>query len=162
MNIRGETADDIHAIRRLLTEAFPTRAEADLVDRLREDGSAVFSLVAIAAGQLVGHAVFSRMGRPLDALALAPVAVVAAWRRVGIAAALIQDGLSRARRDGWASVFVLGDPDYYSRFGFAASLAEGFVSPYAGPHLMALALRADSLAERTGELRHPSAFAALG
>jgi putative acetyltransferase len=162
MEIRGETADEIPAIRRLLAAAFPTSDEADLVDRLRADGSAVFSLVAISDGQLVGHAMFSRMERPPDALGLAPVALIAARRRLGIAAALIRDGLSRARADGWASVFVLGDPDYYNRFGFAASLAAGFVSPYAGPHLMALALRADALAEPEGELRYPSAFAALG
>jgi putative acetyltransferase len=162
MEIRGETADDVAAIRGLLAAAFPTSAEADLVDRLRADGSAVFSLVAIADGELVGHAMLSRMDYPPNALGLAPVAVVAERRHLGIAAALIRDGLSRATADGWACVFVLGDPDYYDRFGFAASLAAGFISPYAGPHLMALALRADALAERTGELRYPSAFAALG
>lgn len=48
------------------------------------------------------------------------------------------------------------------RFEFDASLAAGFTSPYAGPHLMALALDADALAERRGELRYPPAFAALG
>jgi putative acetyltransferase len=102
------------------------------------------------------------MERPDEALGLAPVAVFIDRRRRGIATSLIRDGLSRATADGWASVFVLGDPAYYNRFGFAASLAEGFASPYAGPHLMALTLRDDGLAERTGELRHPPAFAALG
>jgi putative acetyltransferase len=74
---------------------------------------------------------------------------------------LIRDGLLRARTDGWASVFVLGDPAYYNRFGFHASLAEGFDSPYAGAHLMALSLSENALAERAGELRYPPAFAAL-
>lgn len=104
----------------------------------------------------------SRMERPDNALGLAPLAVLADRRRRGIAALLIRDGVARAQTSGWASVFVLGDSAYYNRFGFCARLAEGYSSPYAGPHLMALALRADGLAERTGELRHPQAFSALG
>ena len=161
MEIRGETADDIAAIWNLIAGAFPTPAEADLVDRIREDGSAVFSLLAVMDRQPVGHVMFSRMERPDGALGLAPVAVHAAWRRQGIAAALIREGLSRARANGWSSAFVLGDPAYYGRFGFAAELAEGFASPYAGPHLMGLALREHALSRRTGELRYPPAFAAL-
>jgi putative acetyltransferase len=162
MEIRGETADDIPCIRLLLAEAFPSCAEAGLVDRLREDDSGVFSLVAVSGGQLAGHVMLSRMVRPGGALGLAPVAVAAALRRQGIAAALIREGLSRATVEGWASVFVFGDPDYYNRFGFTALLAEGFASPYAGPHLMAVALCADGLAQRAGELCYPPAFAALG
>lgn len=162
MQIRSEVADDIAAIRRLVIDAFPTCAEADLVERLRRDGSAVYSLVAIVDHDLAGHVMFSRMERPDGAVGLGPVAVRAAMRRQGIAAALIREGLSRAAAEGWSSVFVLGNPRYYTRFGFGAQLAEGFTSPYAGPHLMALPLRPDALADRAGELRYPAAFAALG
>ncbi|HEY3637907.1 MAG TPA: N-acetyltransferase [Rhizomicrobium sp.] len=161
MEIRGETATDFPAVRRLLIEAFPTDAEADLVDRLRQGGSSIVSLVAIIGSQLAGYVLFSRMERPDNSLGLAPVAVQASWRRRGVAASLIREGLSRAGADGWARIFVLGDPDYYRRFGFNASLAEGYISPYAGPHLMALNLRADIPAERKGELRYAPAFAAL-
>ena len=161
LEIRDETAEDVTLVRELIALAFPTSAEADLVDRLRGDGSGVYSLVAISDRQLVGHVMFSRMERPDNALGLAPLAVLGAFRRRGVAATLIRDGLLRARTDGWASVFVLGDPAYYNRFGFTASLAEGFDSPYAGAHLMALALSENGLAEQTGELRYPSAFAVL-
>lgn len=162
MEIRSETAADFPAIRSLIEEAFPSSAEAELVDRLRQNGSAVLSLVADLDGQLAGHVMFSRMEWPDGALGLAPVAVLMPWRRRGIAAGLIREGLLRAAAEGWSAVFVLGDPAYYNRFGFAASEAEGFTSPYAGPHLMALALREGALAERTGELRYPAAFAELG
>src|ERR1700749_2624672 len=101
MEIRGETGDDAPAIRQLLAGAFPTRAEADLVDQLRADGNAVFSLIAFDDGQPVGHVLFSRMECPDGALGLAPVAVVASRRRRGIAGALIREGLSRARAGGW-------------------------------------------------------------
>lgn len=162
MEIRAERNTDLADIRALLLEAFSDCAEANLVEHLRNDGSVVLSFVAIVDNYIVGHILFSRMERPAGGLALAPVAVRAPRRRKGIAASLIRYGLERAREDGWAAVFVLGDPSYYSRFGFDAALAEGLSSPYAGPHLMALALRADGMCERSGELVYPRAFGMLG
>ena len=161
IDIRTETPGDIPGIRLVEAEAFPTHAEADLVDRLREDGSAILSLIAVLDRQVIGHAMFSRMQEPRGSLGLGPVAVLAARRRRGVAAGLIREGLSRVNADRWAAVFVLGDPAYYGRFGFSASLTAGFNSPYAGPHLMGLELQADSLKVRTGSLRYPQAFADL-
>jgi putative acetyltransferase len=162
MEIRVERSTDIPGVRALLLGAFPGCAEADLVERLRNDRSTVLSLVAIVNEHIVGHIMFSRMERPDGALALAPVAVCAAWRNRGVAARLIRYGLELARQEDWSDVFVLGNPAYYCRFGFDASLAAGFSSPYAGPHLMALVLRPGGVAACSGELRHPSAFAMLG
>lgn len=161
MEIRSEAPGDFERIRVVETEAFPTRAEADLVDRLRADGSAVFSLVALLDGAVVGHVMFSRMQLPEGALGLGPVAVLAKHRRQGIAAALIREGLSRAKAQDWGRVFVLGDPAYYTRFGFDPSLAQGFASSFAGPHLMGLALRPGALVQRSGPLDYAKAFAEL-
>lgn len=162
MNIRTEITADRPAVFALYAAAFPTPAEARLVDRLRADGDAMIALVAEdAAGQLVGHVLFSRMQAPFRALALAPVAVADAQRRQGIAAQLIRHGLAEAERAGWQGVFVLGDPAYYQRFGFTADTAAGFASPYAGPYFMALPLGTATLSVRTGEVRHAEAFAAL-
>jgi putative acetyltransferase len=160
LDIRNDTIGARAGIRAVLVEAFPTAAEADLVERLRDDGSAILSLVAKAEGEIVGHAMLSRMQSPPGMLGLAPVAVLAPYRRQGIAARLIAEGLSRARADGWAGVFVLGDP-YYRRFGFDPALAAGFDSPYAGPHLMALELQPGALATRTGKLEYARPFADL-
>jgi putative acetyltransferase len=161
LSVRAEMADDIIGIRVVQTAAFPSQAEADLVDRLREDRSAVLSLVAVLEQRVVGHAIFSRMKTPSGALCLGPVGVLASHRRQGVAARLIRKGLFAAKAGGWASVFVLGNPAYYHRFGFDASLAMGFSSPYSGPHLMALELQADALAVREGCLQYPPAFADL-
>ena len=70
---------------------------------------------------------------------------------------MIRAGLERARSAGWRGVFVLGDPGYYRRFGFDPALAGGFASPYAGPHLMALALGPD-LPARSGRIEYAPAF----
>jgi predicted N-acetyltransferase YhbS len=87
------------------------------------------------------------------ALGLGPVAVLPDCRRRGIAAALVREGLKRATYDGWAGVFVLGDPNYYRRFGFESKHADGFESAYAGPHFMALPLTSDELPLRSGPSR---------
>jgi putative acetyltransferase len=162
MNFRGESLDDYKAIRHLHLASFPGPGEADLVDQLRGDGDAVISLVAIEGRMLTGHVMFSRMSAPFRALGLGPVAVLLDWRRKGIAAALIQEGIKRATNDGWAGIFVLGDPSYYQRFGFKSKHADGFESPYAGPHLMALPLNNDALPLQFGRLDYPPAFSALG
>ena len=161
--IRPAASGDHGAIRALLTTAFDTTAEADLVEALRRDGDVDTELVAITAdGALVGHVLTSRMAAPFSAVALAPVAVDAAQRRRGIAAELIDAVIDKARRARGDAMIVLGDPAYYARFGFDAACAAGFSSPYAGPYLMALALQPGGLPVTRGKLAHAPAFAALG
>lgn len=154
-------AEDHEAVGRLVEAAFGGTDEALLVDRLRRDGDAAIELVAEAGGQVVGHALFSPMGAPFRALALAPLAVAPARQRRGIGDSLVREGLRLARSGGWDGVFVLGDPRYYGRFGFEAALAEGFACTYAGPHLMARSLGAE-LPAHSGTLTYAGAFAALG
>ena len=68
-------------------------------------------------------------------------------------------GLERLAASGEAIVFVLGNPDYYTRFGFALDLAQPFTCVYAGPHFMALRL-ADT-APRAGIVQYPAVFEGL-
>ena len=138
--IRNEGPMDRAGVRAIIEAVFARRDEADLVDRLREDGDCAISLVAVEGGEIVGHVLFSPISAPFRALGLAPVAVAPHRQRSGIGGRLIRTGLEHARAAGWQGVFVRGDPDYYRRFGFDPALASGFACPYAGPHLMALAL----------------------
>jgi putative acetyltransferase len=160
MEIRFEIETDFSEVRDLHLSAFPAAEESDLVDALRKDGDAVLSLVADDGG-VVGHVMFSRMKAPFRALGLAPVAVLADWRRQGVADGLIRAGLARAKNDGWEAVFVLGSPDYYTRFGFDVGLAAGFQSPYAGPYMMVLALQEGGLPTMVGEVSYAPAFDGL-
>ncbi len=52
-------------------------------------------------------------------LGLAPVAVHPDWQGQGIGSDLVREGLDTALEMDWKAVVVLGDPTYYSRFGFA-------------------------------------------
>ena len=118
--IRMETSHDYPAVREILASAFPTEAEARLVDMLRANGKAIVSLVAEQEGQIVGHILFSPvsispLSKPLTGLGLAPVAVAPSYQKRGIGSTLIREGLRLCQCD---YVVVLGNPEYYSRFGF--------------------------------------------
>jgi putative acetyltransferase len=81
-------------------------------------------------------------------------------QRQGIGRSLIEAGLTQARQLGWEVVFVLGDPAYYSRFGFRVDLAQGFSCAYAGSHFMALPLGAH-LPIGKGHIEYAPAFSRI-
>ena len=159
IDVRDERSSDWKAVYDVVSSAFGQLAEAELVEELRGAGDSVASLVADEDGHIVGHVLLSRMDAPFRALALGPVSVIPARQRSGIGSALVKRALHRARTEGWAAIFVLGDPSYYERFGFDREAAAGFTSPYAGRHFMVLKL-SPSL-PTTGELRHAPAFATV-
>lgn len=161
IEVRDERRGDWQAVREVVSSAFGRMSEAELVGRLREAGDSVISLVADDEGCIVGHVLLSRMAAPFPALALAPVSVLPARQRSGIGSALITRAVARAGEEGWAAIFVLGDPNYYERFGFDPEAAAGFSSPYSGRCFLAMKLT-PSLPAATGEVRHAPAFAALG
>ncbi|MXW63648.1 MAG: N-acetyltransferase [Bacteroidetes bacterium SB0662_bin_6] len=138
--IRLEAASDREEVEELLLAAFPTSLELRLVRQLRKDTDVVFSLVAVEAAGVIGHALFSRLCAPAAALGLGPIAVTEKRRCRGVAAAMIEAGLERAKAEGWAAVVVVGDPSYYPRFGFSQEAVRGMSCQYAGPALMGLAL----------------------
>jgi putative acetyltransferase len=72
MIVREDHERHYAAVRQLHIEAFPTPAEADLVEQLRRTGDAVISLAAFDGERVVGHAMFSAMR-----------AVQGAWPRSG-------------------------------------------------------------------------------
>lgn len=164
--IRPEQHGDHAGIATLLKAAFDGAVEADLVARLRDDNDIVLALVAVAAdSRIVGYLVCPRLqlaedDRSSPIAGVAPLAVAPADQRRGIGSALMIAGIERLRQQREALVFVLGDPAYYSRFGFDRAAAEPFACDYAGPHFMALALRPDTPAN--GRLIYPRAFSGLG
>src|SRR4029453_4986963 len=162
MIVRLETTGDVVAIRAIAEAAFLQSAEAQLVDDLRDAGDSVFSLVAVEGETVIGHAMFSRLKAPFPALALAPVAVRPEGQRMGVGSRVMPEGIARSEAAGWSGIFVLGDPVFYRRFGFDVGKASGFISPYAGPHLMALPLGRNELPTDTGSIQHAPAFAKLG
>lgn len=140
VQITDEQPGQEAAIRAVVCDAFGRPDEARLVDELRADGVLAVSLVAIESGILRGHVALSRMRQPARALGLAPVSVRSLDQRRGVGARLVGEAIARARRRHYDIVFVLGDPGFYTRFGFSTEAAAAFSSRYAGPHFMALQL----------------------
>lgn len=127
IEIRDETPSDPAAIAALTTLAFATAAhssgtEAAIVDALRDEaGVLTLSLVAVSGGELVGHVAFSPITVGAAAAGwygLGPVSVRPERQRQGIGSALIQTGLERLRQRGAAGCILVGDGNYYRRFGF--------------------------------------------
>lgn len=163
--VRTETPDsesERAAIRDVHLAAFGRPEEADLVDRLRADGHALVSLVAELGHRVVGHVLFSRMwirqSALIDAVALAPVAVLPEHQREGIGARLIEHGLDILRIRGERIVIVVGHAAYYPRFGFSADKAAPLASPFPAEAFMAMELTPGALEGIRGPVVYPPPF----
>ncbi|MEU9128163.1 N-acetyltransferase [Kitasatospora sp. NPDC048540] len=134
---RVENPADAPATRRVHMAAFPGPEEADLVDALRRDSAWIpaLSLVAVDDRDLiVGHVLLTRLRvGDGDGLSMAPVAVAPEWQRKGVGAALVRAALAAAETAGERLVVVLGDPDYYGRFGFEPASRHRISGPFEAP-----------------------------
>jgi len=129
INIRTEQAADTGAIHRLTQLAFEPKAfsdgtEADVIDRLRANGDLTLSLVALVNAEIVGHVAFSpiTIGEFTDNwYGLGPVSVHPDHQYNGIGSALISEGLKILQNQNAEGCALIGDPKYYSRFGFVSN-----------------------------------------
>jgi putative acetyltransferase len=147
ISIRSERAQDATAVRHVHVTAFPTPAEADLVELLRSGGKSAVSLVAEAEGRIIGHIVFSRVtfDPPLDIIAygLGPMAVLPGHERHAVGRRLVQNGLADCHAQDACMVVVLGDFGYYNRFGFELASRHGLRNEFeAGESFMVFMLDA--------------------
>ena len=143
---RAEIAQIVHA-------AFKKRygtgdAEVAIIHALRDSSDVIVELAAQERGEVIAYAMFSRAAAdpPLYRVAvLGPVAVRIDRQRQGLGDSLIRAGLVACREKGLDAAIVLGDPGYYSRFGFSVDLARGIGCAHAGPHFQALEFRPGAL-----------------
>jgi putative acetyltransferase len=164
--IRIEAPSDANAVVNVNRLAFGQEDEARLVASLRDEGHVRMSLVAEEGGSVVGHVLFSRLAietqnGTVEALALAPLAVVPEWQGRGIGSALVREGLRICAERGHRVVIVLGDPVFYGRFGFSADRARLLRSLYSGPAFQALELMPGALEAIDGEVIYPPPFGML-
>lgn len=130
MIIRQENKNDYEQIYELVKTAFLTAQvsngkEQDLVNELRDSDNYIpeLALVAEVDSGIIGHILLTKTfvvdgDDKYEGLYLAPVSVVLENRKQGVGSKLIEESFRIAKGMGYTSVFLVGDPLYYHRFGF--------------------------------------------
>ncbi|MCF8481319.1 MAG: N-acetyltransferase [Rhodospirillum sp.] len=96
-------------------------------------------------------------GAPLTVALLGPIAVDPALRIGGIGGNLMRHAIAEAKRSGTDMIILVGDPAYYSRFGFRSASHFGVMMPdEAASRVQALPLTAQAAALRDGGLVLPA------
>ncbi|MDI1342484.1 MAG: N-acetyltransferase [Pseudolabrys sp.] len=151
IQIRHERLADIDAREALLDAAFGESRYRKSSERLREDRLPAEGLSFIAAEgrQVIGTARLWNIacGNGQPALLLGPVAVAEDRRSLGLGGALVRRAIQAARKLGYGAILLVGNADYYSRFGFTAekSGALWMPGPFERHRLLGRELKAGAL-----------------
>lgn len=137
--IRQEVSTDVAAIHAVTVAAFlnaphTAHTEQFIVDALRKAGALTISLVAEQDGEVVGHVAVSSISISDGSAGwygLGPISVRPKLQRKGIGSRLMQAALRLLQERGASGCALVGDPAYYSRFGFKP--VSGLVLPDVPP-----------------------------
>lgn len=136
--VRPITEADYSTVYNLIKTAFETAEhrdgdEQDFAVNLRNGENYIpgLDLVAEQDGKLIGHIMFTNTyvttpdGSKYNTLLVAPLSVLIECRSMGVGSALMKEGFRIAGLMGYQSAFLIGDPNYYQRFGFKLSHTYG-------------------------------------
>jgi len=126
INIRPEQEKDADRINQIIEAAFNNHPHSNqkehlLVSELRADKALSLSLVAEVNGKVAGHIAFSEVSIDDNFISwygLAPVSVDPEYQNRGIGSELIKSGLNELKKMGARGCVLVGEPEYYKRFGF--------------------------------------------
>lgn len=157
MQIDVEAPGEAGAREMLLDRAMGPDRHQKTSERLRENRlpASGLALVARDGDEIVGTVRLwnvSAGGR--DALLLGPLAIAPERQGEGIGGKLMRAALNRAAMFGHGAVILVGDADYYERFGFSVTTTQSLMMP--GPversRFLALELREGALEGAAGML----------
>lgn len=120
MKIRKLTSENHPKAYALLRQAFPKSSyEEQLVEKLHKNGKIVHEWVCIHINSIIAYVAFSNAynGSDVCGLHLGPLAVKPDFQKQGIGSELLNFVL-RQPIVKENTVFVLGDPKLYGKFGF--------------------------------------------
>lgn len=137
--IMQETAQDVAAREALLDRAMGEGRHRKSSEKLRR-GRVPSEGLAFAArgedGSLLGtvrlwdiRAGRGASGAPVPALLLGPLAVDPSAEGLGIGSALMRHAIGEAARLGAGAILLVGDPEYYARFGFSGEKVAALAMP---------------------------------
>ena len=136
MRVRREGPADRETVREIQAAAFSAGEgepmEVRLLDALRATDSWIpaLSWVAEVNGRVVGHCVSTRghVG-DVSCVGLGPIGVVPDAQGKGVGSALINATIGAADALGEPLIALLGEPTYYTRFGFTPATSHGIEPP---------------------------------
>lgn len=120
MKIQTLTPENRPKVYALLQRAFPGSSyEAALVQKLHVNGKLLYEWVCIHVNKVIAYVAFSPAwhGREVCGLHLAPMAVAPDFQKQGVGTELLRFAL-RQEAIKTQTLYVLGEPAYYRRFGF--------------------------------------------
>jgi predicted N-acetyltransferase YhbS len=128
-----DAAEYSEAVEALYDEVFGPGRFAKTAERLREGNAKIAdaSLVAVDAEGVTGVVRVwpVTVGGTGRAAFLGPIAVAERRRGNGVAFKLMERAIGVCREQGYAAVILVGDQDYYDRFGFKQAGAGRFLLP---------------------------------
>jgi putative acetyltransferase len=134
-SVREETAEDVEAVRRVVTAAYGGDKVAGLLDDLRESHVWLdLSFVVEQRDEVVAHVCYTRgwldaQRRLVEVLVLSPLSVRPDRQRTGLGSRLVRESMRVLEHRPEPLVFLEGDPGYYSRLGFVAGSDLHFSAP---------------------------------
>ena len=163
MIIRETTESNFEEVFSLIQSAFGNREESDLVRRLISDNDVLINLVAESSSVILGNIVVSTITMEPD-LALfcggiAPLSVLPDQQSSGIGSKLMKAVIKESKKMEIDALFLLGDPDYYNRFGFTVSKIK---NDYSVEHFQELELNKGCLVKVKSTVKYARAFLSLG
>jgi putative acetyltransferase len=125
MKIREAHKSDFEEIFNVINSSFSTQSESDLVKQLILDDDVLINLVAESSGKIIGNVIVSKTTMEHDeglfCGGVAPVSVLPKHQLIGIGSKLMREVIKKSKMMSIDALFLVGDPNYYRRFGFTIS-----------------------------------------
>ena len=134
MIIRLERKEDYLEVEKLVRDSFwniyrPGAFEHYIVHNLRNDGSFIKKLAFVIEkdNKIIAHINYSKgkleykNGKISEAIILGPISVDKIFQNQGYGSKLIEHTLELIKKEDIPYVFVVGDENYYHRFGFESA-----------------------------------------
>lgn len=140
---KTKTVDEIDILN-IISSSFSGDEEVNaikgLVKNLLNDSTAQpsLSLLAFEGDKPAGYILFSKTSLEknkdkISTAILCPLAVISESQNKGVGGELITTGLKTLEESGVNIVFVLGYPEYYTRYGFSPAGSQGMEAPFPIP-----------------------------
>ena len=157
--IRETQESDLEEISNLIHSSFSNKAESDLVKQLISDGDVLINLVVESSDTIIGNVVVSQITMEPDiglfCGGVAPLSVLPDQQSSGVGSRLMEEAINESRKLGIDALFLLGDPNYYKRFGFTVSKVKNY---YSLEHFQELELTEGSLVNIKSKVTYANAF----